>query len=51
MGKLDNKWQKCDTDKILLGDTYVNLSRTRTKRDLYEKRLNPPQKRERQGGT
>lgn len=51
MGKYENRWQKCDTDKILLGDTYVNLSRTRTKRDLYEKRLNPPQRKERHGAA
>ena len=46
MGKYDNKWQKCDTDKILLGDTYRNLSRTKTKREIYEKTLNPPQRRQ-----
>jgi hypothetical protein len=48
MGKYQTRWQKCDTDKIYLGETYMNLSRTRTKRDIYEKKLNPPQRKERQ---
>ena len=48
MGKYQTKWQKCDTDKIYLGDTYMNLSKTKTKRELYEKKLNPHPKKENQ---
>lgn len=32
------RWQRCDTDKLLLGDTYRLLARTRQRRELYEQR-------------
>lgn len=51
MGKYQTRWQKCDTDKVYLGDTYMNLSKTRVRRDIYEKKLNPPQRKEREGAA
>lgn len=30
------RWQRCDTDKLLLGDTFRLLARTRLRRELYE---------------
>lgn len=32
------RWQKCDTDKLLLGNVYRQLSRTRLRQELLEQR-------------
>jgi hypothetical protein len=33
------RWQRCDTDKLLLGDTFRLLARTRLRRELHDSRL------------
>lgn len=40
-GKLITRWHKCDTDKLLFGDTYRNLTRTKIRRELMAPRSAP----------
>jgi hypothetical protein len=40
-GKYTTRWQKCDTDKLLFGDTYRNLTRTKIRRELMAPRSAP----------
>ena len=32
------RWQKCDTDKLLFGDTYFNLQRTQARKEILVQR-------------
>lgn len=39
------RWQKCDTDKLLLSDAYTKLTRTRQRQELLEQRQSQYQQR------
>lgn len=36
--KKTTRWQKCDTDKLLFGDTYFNLQRTQARKEILVQR-------------
>jgi hypothetical protein len=37
-GKKSTRWQKCDTDKLLFGETYFNLQRTQARKEILIQR-------------
>jgi hypothetical protein len=37
-GKRTTRWQKCDTDKLLFGDTFFKLQRTQIRKEILVQR-------------